>query len=435
MNRLVKYILPFLSAIVVVACGNTETHSHAHVEDNHHSHEHVHNHEGHNHAHEHSSHVHEQNSHEHIHEHDSHVHGHSKADVHNEDLHEESATDIIIFTKDRQEKIDFAVEKVTSASFNGAVKVAARVTVAPGNLTTIVATSAGRLLFAGNIVEGKSIAAGESLFFLEGGDVTENDVVVKFAEAESNYHVAKNDYERKKSLYNDNIVSLKELQASEAALKQAEAHYKSMQRGYNGGKMVLKAPMTGYISSLLVENGDYVEPGTPIAEVQRNGDLNINAELPVRFSKALENISSVNIEMSDGVVYSLSEVRGRVVAVGRSVNRCNMIPITISAKSLEGAVPGSIVTLYLTMSLKDGTKKTVVPRSALVEEMGNYFVFVHKGGDSFEKREVSIGMTDGRNTQILKGVTEGEYVVSQGAVSLKLSQGTATLDPHAGHVH
>ena len=58
-----------------------------------------------------------------------------------------------------------------------------------------------------------------------------------------------------------------------------------------------------------------------------------------------------------------------------------------------------------------------------------------KGGDAFEKREVRIGTTDGRYTQVLRGLHSGEAVVSKGAVSLKLSQGAATLDPHAGHVH
>ena len=29
----------------------------------------------------------------------------------------------------------------------------------------------------------------------------------------------------------------------------------------------------------------------------------------------------------------------------------------------------------------------------------------------------------------------GERVVTKGAISLKLSQGAAALDPHAGHVH
>jgi multidrug efflux pump subunit AcrA (membrane-fusion protein) len=76
-----------------------------------------------------------------------------------------------------------------------------------------------------------------------------------------------------------------------------------------------------------------------------------------------------------------------------------------------------------------------VPRTALVEEMGNLFVFVQNNPVSFEKRSVTVGATDGRYVQLLGGVVPGERVVSKGGVLLKLSQGAAALDPHAGHVH
>ena len=111
-----------------------------------------------------------------------------------------------------------------------------------------------------------------------------------------------------------------------------------------------------------------------------------------------------------------------------------MIPVTVSAK-LDAVVPGSIVTLHLAMSLKQGDTRLVVPRTALIEEMGVFYVFVHKGADAFEKREVRIGATDGKYTQVLKGLHKDEAVVAKGAISLKLSQGAAALDPHAGHVH
>lgn len=424
MKRIFCYIFAAFAAVAVASCG----HSH-----DGHSHE-AHSHDAACDGHSHDGHSHEAHSHDAAcdgHSHDDHSHdGHS----HEADAHKGENSSILHFAKEQQQKIDFAIEKVQSSDFNGAVKVAARVASAPSNLTTIIATNAGRLHYVGNIVEGKSVSAGESLFSLDGSNVTENDAAVKFAEAESNYTVAKADYERKVALFKDNIVSQKELQAAEAALRQAEAHYYSMKNHFSNGKMVLKAPMGGYISTLFVENGDYVAAGTAVAAVQRGGEVNIEAELPVRYAAALTNISAANIELSDGTIYSLDDVQGRVVAVGRAANDCSMIPVTVSAK-LDAVVPGSIVTLHLAMSLKQGDTRLVVPRTALIEEMGVFYVFVHKGGDAFEKREVRIGATDGKYTQIIKGLHKGESVVAKGAISLKLSQGAAALDPHAGHVH
>ena len=448
---------------------NAAGHSHDHGHDAHsgHSHDHGHDaHAGHSHSHgeadhdcsshDHNHDAHAGHSHDHGHSHDAHVghsHDHGDADHdcsshdHSHDVpavfsdvsfvafgsQTEGAADDVAFSKEQSWKIDFATAVVEKQNFGGAVKVVAKVVATPQDFTTIVATTSGKVQFVGNVVEGKEVVAGEPLFYLEGGDVTDNDAAVKYAEAESNYLLAKSDYERKKLLFNDMVVSERELEAAEALYKQAEARYKSLNRSFGNGKVTLKAVKNGYIASLLVSNGDYVEPGTPIATVQCNGNYNIVAELPVRFAPQMRNIADVNIVLPTGEAFSMNSAGGSVVAVGSAANGCNMLPLTISAGAIDGVVPGSIVTLYIT-SVSD-TKAVVVPRTALVEEMGNFFVFVQNNPISFEKRAVEVGATDGIMVQVLDGVAAGERVVTKGAVSLKLSQGAAALDPHAGHVH
>ena len=434
---------------------NAAGHSHDHGHDAHSGHSHDHGHDAHaGHSHSHGEADHDCSSHDHNHDaHAGHSHDHGDADHdcsshdHSHDVpavfsdvsfvafgsQTEGAADDVAFSKEQSWKIDFATAVVEKQNFGGAVKVVAKVVATPQDFTTIVATTSGKVQFVGNVVEGKEVVAGEPLFYLEGGDVTDNDAAVKYAEAESNYLLAKSDYERKKLLFNDMVVSERELEAAEALYKQAEARYKSLNRSFGNGKVTLKAVKNGYIASLLVSNGDYVEPGTPIATVQCNGNYNIVAELPVRFAPQLRNIADVNIVLPTGEAFSMNSAGGSVVAVGSAANGCNMLPLTISAGAIDGVVPGSIVTLYIT-SVGD-TKAVVVPRTALVEEMGNFFVFVQNNPISFEKRAVEVGATDGIMVQVLDGVAAGERVVTKGAVSLKLSQGAAALDPHAGHVH
>ena len=443
--------------VTVNAAGYSHDHSHdAHAGHSHDeaghdcgSHDHSHDaHAGHSHdeaghdcsSHDHSADAHVGHSHDEAgHDCSSHDHSHDAPVVFSDFTHvafgseTAGAADDVAFTKEQSWKIDFATAVVEKQNFGGAVKVVAKVVATPQDFTTIVATTSGKVQFVGNVVEGKDVVAGEPLFYLEGGDVTDNDAAVKYAEAESNYLLAKSDYERKKLLFNDMVVSERELEAAEALYKQAEARYKSLNRSFGNGKVTLKAVKNGYIASLLVSNGDYVEPGTPIATVQCNGNYNIVAELPVRFAPQLRNIADVNIVLPTGEAFSMNSAGGSVVAVGSAANGCNMLPLTISAGAIDGVVPGSIVTLYIT-SVSD-TKAVVVPRTALVEEMGNFFVFVQNNPISFEKRAVEVGATDGIMVQVLDGVATGERVVTKGAVSLKLSQGAAALDPHAGHVH
>ena len=401
----------------VMAAGAEHNHVHGESCSEHsYSHEHAHQHD---------------HSHPHTHSHDAHMHaGHAHAG-HGEQT--EGASGDIAFGKEQSWKIDFATAVVKESHFGGAVKVAAKVAAVPSNFTTVVAATSGKVQFVGNVVEGKAVAAGEPLFYLEGGDVTDNDAAVKFAEAESNYLLAKADYERKKLLFDEMVVSEREFQSAEALFKQAEARFVSMKRSFGDGKVVLKAAKAGYIASLLVANGDYVEPGTPIATIQSDGNVNIAAELPVRFAQQLQNIEDVNIVLPSGEAFSMNALGGSVVAVGSSANSCNMLPVTITAAAIDGVVPGSIVTLYIVS--KSSGHAVAVPRTALVEEMGNFFVFVQNNPISFEKRAVEVGSTDGMRVEIAKGLDAGERVVTKGAVALKLSQGAAALDPHAGHVH
>ena len=67
--------------------------------------------------------------------------------------------------------------------------------------------------------------------------------------------------------------------------------------------------------------------------------------------------------------------------------------------------------------------------------MGSQVVFVQRSGCSYDKQVVKLGATDGEYVQILEGLSEGDYVVSEGALRIKLAAMTGTVDPHAGHNH
>ena len=96
-------------------------------------------------------------------------------------------------------------------------------------------------------------------------------------------------------------------------------------------------------------------------------------------------------------------------------------------------LPGSFADMYIT--LRSTTSCIALPVDAVVEEMGNHFVFVQLTPELFEKREVTLGATDGLRYQIVSGVKTGERIVTRGAVMVKLAQASGALDAHSGHVH
>ena len=90
--------------------------------------------------------------------------------------------------------------------------------------------------------------------------------------------------------------------------------------------------------------------------------------------------------------------------------------------------------LYLkTISRLSGSYHTSI--RLFIEEQGSFFVFVQVTPELFEKREIKTGATDGISYEVISGLTDDERIVLKGAVLIKLSQATGTLDAHSGHVH
>jgi len=85
--------------------------------------------------------------------------------------------------------------------------------------------------------------------------------------------------------------------------------------------------------------------------------------------------------------------------------------------------------------LGDPVTGVAIPTAAVREEDGLFVAYVHIGGESFERRALTLGPTDGEWTIIENGVREGERVVTLGAYQVKLSSlNTNAISDH-GHPH
>ena len=192
--------------------------------------------------------------------------------------------------------------------------------------------------------------------------------------------------------------------------------------------------MNGFIKQVLVRNGEYAEAGQPVLVVSQNRDLLIKAELQPKFFDALGTIQSANIRvMNSNLSYTLEDLKGKVISYGKSTDLSNpLIPVVFQVQNSIGLLPGSFVEMYI--KLQTNNYALTIPNESIVEEMGSYFVYVQITPEFFEKRAVSIGKNDGFRTEIKEGISAGERVVSKGAILVKLSQATGSLDTH-GHAH
>ena len=75
-----------------------------------------------------------------------------------------------------------------------------------------------------------------------------------------------------------------------------------------------------------------------------------------------------------------------------------------------------------------------LPRTALTEEQGLFFVYLQLDEEGYKKQEVTLGADNGQSVQILTGVKAGDPVVVSGAYQVKLASASNAIPAHS-HEH
>lgn len=371
------------------------------------------------------------------HDHDeAHEHGHDEAHEHEHEHHHDHGPNVVQFSNAQGLKVGLTLEKVAPRPFGQVIKTSAQVLPSQGDEREATASASGVVVFTNaNLVEGAAVKAGQQLFEIESSGMADNNMNVKFQEASARYNAAKAAFERKQQLAEDKIVSQSDLETARAEYASAKAAYDNLKGNFSQRGAVVRAPISGYIQRINVSNGGFVEAGRSVVTVSQNRDLLIRAEVQPRYYACLKNIAGVNIRIpSDEHIYTLEELGGSLVSYGRATDAdCPLVPVTFRVRNNGNLLSGSFVTLYISTQAEQ--EVITVPNESVVEEMGNYFVFVKVCDGEYEKRLVTLGATDGRRTEVVAGVQAGDIVVGRGAAMVKLAQNSGALDPHAGHVH
>ena len=341
-----------------------------------------------------------------------------------------------VFPKEKSWSVDFATEEAVLEPFGQVIRATSRVQPSQEEVFTVSALTDGVVsIGAKALVEGREVRKGETLCIVKGSGTADENLATKYARAEADYNFARNEYERKKALASDRIVSESELRQAEAAFEIAKAVFENLKGNFDASGQSAKSPIEGFVTSVTVSNGQFVRAGDPIATVSRSRSLLVVAEIQPRYSACLKDICGATFkDMDSGRIWTLDELGGKVVSYGKSVSSDSpLIPVTFSVPNKGGFIPGSF--LQTRIITRSETPAITLPTTSLIEEQGNYFVYRQLTPEYFEKTPVTIGASDGLRTEIRSGLSAGVRVVSKGAMFVKLAQASGALDPHAGHNH
>lgn len=344
----------------------------------------------------------------------------------------DSHADEIRFTRQQAQVAALATETVRPAAFSSVIRTSGQVETLQGDEQTIVATTAGVVFFKNaSLAEGAAVKKGETVVTISAKTLQDGDPVMK---AKAEFESAEKEYLRAKRLVVDKIISEKAFEESRVRYETARAAFQGQAGSITSNGMSVASPISGYVKSRLVGQGEYVSVGQAIAVVARNRRLQLRADVSESNFKHLREIRSANFKMSyDDNVYRLSDMNGRLLSYGKSADGgVSYIPVTFEFDNVGDIVPGAFAEVYLLTAARDNV--ITVPVSALTEEQGLFFVYLKVADEVFRKQEVVVGQDDGDRIEIVKGLKSGDVVVTEGASQVRLASVASAIPEHT-HSH
>ena len=340
----------------------------------------------------------------------------------------------ISFLKEQAWKIDFQTAPVVSGKIYDVINTSGVWMHSLGSVKSLAAKSNGVVDFkVNNLTEGTAVKQGQLLMSLNSQGLASNNLSTEIANARSNFEQAKSEYERKKELYNSKIISKSDFEKVESNYSIAKSNYQSITSGVSGGSKQIRAPFDGFIKSITVSNGDYVEQGVALVSIGTYQSMVLKTQLAPNYGLSMENVHGIWYQSKDGKWANVTDSKGKILSIGRDVGRENPLISVFAQVNAEVDMPeGSLTQVQIAMG--NATQNTMIPVNSLLEDYGSYSVMVQLSGESFERRPVKIGKRNGENVEILKGLEVSEVVVTKGAYQVKMASMSGSTPAH-GHEH
>lgn len=252
-------------------------------------------------------------------------------------------------------------------------------------------------------------------------------------------------YDSRKKLFEEGALPRKELDAAAVALAQARAqsdvaqqHLTSLEAvgrhttvksaagqlafaegKYKGAQAQLsyteiRSPINGVVTDRSVWPGETPPPGTPLLTIMDTSSVVARAHIPQEQAALLKPGDAATIIAPD-----TAPVSAKVVIVSPALDQgSTTVQVWVEADNKAGKLrPGSTVQVRIVARIIENA--LAVPQQAVLKapDGAASVMSVDKHGKA-HKKDVTTGILSGDNIQIVKGLQEGETVITTGAYGL-----------------
>lgn len=263
------------------------------------------------------------------------------------------------------------------------------------------------------------------------------------AQSKQRMENAKKELERVKALFEQKAKSQKDVEQADLDYELSKGSYESAQRllsqlnnskeAVSRGRLPILSPINGTINHMEAVAGSYIETNGELFEIIDLSNLWVDAHLHE------QDISVLNDDI--GAYISTAAYKEQIfecdqlVHIGSSLEMdTRTLPVKYSITNPDQKLKiGMAVTVYL--EIKPQAQVLSIPESAVTDEDARNVVYVQVDGESFERRVVQLGRKDRGMVEVIKGLEQGERVVSQGSHFVRLASLQTQMSGGHGHPH
>jgi RND family efflux transporter MFP subunit len=320
---------------------------------------------------------------------------------------------ILLRNKDRNEariaqKIDVVPTVTVVAARRGQISetLALVGTVAADHDVMVVAETMGRVT-AVHVDVGDRVQAGTTLV-----QVDDELKLAAFKTAEVNFEKAKKDLLRYEALYKTSTVTDSEIESARLACKAAEAQYIAGRRQFRDTRIT--TPISGVVTSRLVEQGTMVQPGMPIANVVDISHLKVNLQVAESDVFKLEPGQAVTVGTD---IYPGASFHGQIRTISDKAGDSHTYRVEVAMANSPTRPLKAGMFVRVVFPLQSRRDALIIPRACLIGSRRTPQVFVVEAGIA-RRRDITMGAEVGLEIEVSDGLRPGEMVVSDGQNNL-----------------
>jgi RND family efflux transporter MFP subunit len=284
---------------------------------------------------------------------------------------------------------------------------------------------------------GDTVKAGDLVMELD-----PKDILLEMEEAEAalarqraDARNAAANYARIEALYEANNASLAELDAARAQTETAQAAVRSAEKALQLARRKaqytrLTAPVAGAIAEKLISENENVQAGQTVLRLNSGSQPEVQVTIP--------EVLIAQIETGDDVEVRFDALPGRSFAakvreVGVAATGGATFPVTVRLRENQKEIrPGMAAEVAFVFAAKSDRPHILAPAKAIGEDIHGKFAFVvlpsEKGLATAKRVTVVTGALTAEGLEIIKGLGDGDYLVTAGVHKLIDGQ-TVTFSP------